>query len=154
MLFIHWITFGVVVVSTVVVLIAKTTLRSYQSLKELPNKDLLIPRGYTLEELEEFDGVRKPLAFMGVKGVIYSVSLGFYGKDAPYNAFAGRDSSRQLGKTVVGRQECNADWSKLSAKHINVLQDWEDKLRSKYTPVGWVIGARETLLANAETLEP
>lgn len=147
-------TFMAVVLGTVLLLLAKSHWRTRQELKEQPAADLIVPHGFTLEELEEWDGIRKPLAFMGVKGVVYSVSLGFYGKGSPYNAFAGRDSSRHLGKTVVGREEANADWTRLSQSHLAVLQDWEDKLRSKYTPVGWIIDARETMAERAKGLDP
>lgn len=147
-------TFLLVVLGTVLALVLKSHVRSYQELKEQPSKNLIVPRGYTLSELEEYDGVRNPLIFMGIKGVLYSVAPSFYGKDSPYNAFAGRDSSRHLGKTVVGREEANADWSRLSQGHLSVLQDWEDKLSCKYTPVGWIIDARETMVERARSLEP
>eukprot|EP00796_Vickermania_ingenoplastis_P001012 gene1012-603_t len=146
--------FLVGVFTLVLVLWGTSQWRAYQVLKEQPAKDLIVPRGFTLKELEEWDGIQKPLAFMGIKGVVYSVSLGFYGKGSPYNAFAGRDCSRHLGKTVVGRDEANADWTRLSQGHLSVLQEWEDKLCCKYTPVGWVIDARDTMKENAKNLDP
>lgn len=154
MFFSFWTTFLALLCSSIFLIFVKTTLRSRQVLKELPDEKLINPKAFSLEELEEWDGVKKPLAFVGVKGIVYSVSLDFYGKNSPYNAFAGRDSSRHLGKTVVGRQEANADWTRLSQNHLSVLQEWEDKLSSKYTPVGWITDAKETFEKNAKGLTP
>lgn len=150
----QWTSTLLIGLSTIIVLYLKSMYKASQELKELPSESVMVPRGFTLEELEEWDGVRKPLAFMGIKGVIYSVSLDFYGKGAAYNAFAGRDSSRHLGKTVVGRTEANADWTRLSQGHLGVLQDWDDKLSCKYAPVGWIINAKDKLVENAKGLEP
>lgn len=147
-------TFIIFFVTTFFLIVVKTKLRSREYLKEMPNKNLIIPRAFSLEELEAWDGIQKPLAFVGVKGVVYNVSLDFYGKGSPYNAFAGRDSSRHLAKVVVGRDEANADWTGLSQDHLACLQDWEDKLRSKYAPVGWIKDAQEIFKKNAEGLAP
>ncbi|RNF08339.1 membrane-associated progesterone binding protein 2 [Trypanosoma rangeli] len=128
-------------------------LRTRQHLVELAPKSVFIPRGYTLEELSEYDGVKKPLAFVSVRGVIYSCSMEMYGVNAPYNAFAGRDSSRHLGKVKVGREESNADWTTLSDAHLAALKDWDELLRSKYVAVGWIIPSKD-FIKRAEAFEP
>ena len=79
------------------------------------------------------------LIFIGVKGVIYNVSPQWYGPGSPYNVFAGREASRHLGKIIVGSDEANADWTTLSPEHITSLGEWEDRFKSKYTPVGWFV---------------
>ena len=79
------------------------------------------------------------LIFIGVKGIIYNVSPQWYGPGSPYNVFAGREASRHLGKIVVGTDESNADWTTLSPEHIASLGEWEDRFKSKYTPVGWFV---------------
>lgn len=128
-------------------------LRRRQHLVEVPPKSIFVPRGYTLEELSEYDGVKRPMAFVGVRGVIYNCSLDFYGAGAPYNAFAGRDSSRHLGKMLVGREESNADWTTLSASHLATLKEWEERFRGKYVAVGWVVPS-ENFSERAGAFEP
>ncbi|KAG8344753.1 Cytochrome b5 like Heme Steroid binding domain [Trypanosoma vivax] len=123
----------------VVLMCATLFLRARQRLVGTARTLSFVPRGYTLEELSEYDGVRKPQAFVAVRGVIYNCSLDFYGANAPYNAFAGRDSSRHLGKMKVGREETNADWTTLCVEHLAVLDDWEARFRGKYEVVGWII---------------
>ncbi|KAH9600740.1 Cytochrome b5-like heme/steroid binding domain [Trypanosoma melophagium] len=127
------------VIGVMVLIFAKSFLRRRQYLVEVVPKSILVPRAYTLEELSEYDGVKKPMSFVGVRGVIYNCSNEFYGANGPYNAFAGRDSSRQLGKMKVGREESNADWTTLSLDHVITLNEWEERLRSKYEAVGWII---------------
>ncbi|RNF13299.1 membrane-associated progesterone binding protein 2 [Trypanosoma conorhini] len=141
------------VVGTIAVLFFRLFLRSRQHLVELAPEFVFVPRGYTLDELSEYDGVKKPLAFVSVRGVIYSCSTEMYGLNAPYNAFAGRDSSRHLGKVKVGREESNADWTTLSESHLAALKDWEELLRSKYVAVGWIIPS-EDFTKRAEAFEP
>ena len=85
--------------------------------------------------LPEFDG----LIFLAVKGVVYNVAPEYYGPGAGYHAFAAVDCSRHLGKVVVGTAEANADWTTLSEKHVKILNDWEERFRSKYCIVGWVV---------------
>ncbi|EAN88403.1 hypothetical protein C3747_176g54 [Trypanosoma cruzi] len=127
-------------------------LRKRQRLFEVAPRNIFVPRAYTLEELSEYDGIKKPLAFVGVRGVIYSCSMDFYGPKGPYNAFSGRDSSRHLGKVTVGQEESNADWTTLSASHIATLNGWDELLRSKYVPVGWIIPS-EDFTKRAEAFE-
>ncbi|CCD17220.1 unnamed protein product [Trypanosoma congolense IL3000] len=128
-------------------------LRRWRRREQLVPTSIFIPRGYTLEELAAYDGVRKPYAFIAVRGIIYNCSLDFYGPNAPYNAFAGRDSSRNLGKMEVGQQEANIDWTTLSPLHLKTLFEWETRLRSKYEVVGWVI-APEDFCRSSEKVEP
>ena len=121
---------------------------------------LFAPRPFTFEELSWYDGARNSrearaqhrrapdahplqiydgLVFVAVKGVVYNVSPDYYGPGAGYAAFAAKDSSRQLGKVVVGTEECNADWTTMNEKHVKVLGEWEAKYRSKYSIAGWVV---------------
>ena len=89
----------------------------------------------TVHPLKDYDD----LIFVGVKGKIYNVGHDFYGPGSAYNAFAGCDASRHLGKVVVGKEESNADWSvNFTAKHLQTLDEWEAKFQSKYNVVGWI----------------
>jgi hypothetical protein len=137
---------------------------------------MFVPRPFTEEDLQWYDGQRNSraarttrmvagqeqgpnahplpeyddLVFMAVKGVVYNVAPGWYGPSSAYAAFAGRDSSRQLGKVIVSSAECNADWTLLSGKHKTVLDDWEKRLHSKYVPVGWLVPGSEYFTRTTE----
>ena len=65
-----------------------------------PGKPVEIITGdFTIEQLNEFDGVKKPQTFLALKGVIYDVSGSwFYKKSGPYGSFAGHDASINLAK--------------------------------------------------------
>jgi hypothetical protein len=91
-------------------------------------------RAPTEHPLPEYDG----LIFVGVRGTVYSVSSEWYGPESPYHAFVGRDSSRHLGKVVVGNNEANCDWRTLSKDHLTSLTEWEEKFKYKYQVVGTV----------------
>jgi membrane-associated progesterone receptor component len=94
------------------------------------------------------------LVLMSVKGIVYSVSPDWYGPGMGYNIFAACDCSRQLAKVIVSDAEINADWTvNLTDKEMGVLDDWEDKLKSKYHAVGWFTPDAE-FTARARTFEP
>lgn len=147
-------TFLAVVVATLVILLWRLFLRSRERLEEKAEKHQFIPRAYTIGELAEYDGVKKPYAFVGVKGVIYNASMEWYGPEGPYREFAGRDSSRQLGKMKVGREEENADWTTLSPSHLQTLNEWEERLRSKYVAVGWICDPDVNFVQRAAAFDP
>ncbi|CAD2221849.1 hypothetical protein AGDE_01446 [Angomonas deanei] len=143
-----------IVVIVVTALILHTSKKKMERLHEKPIDHKFIPRGYTIEELAEYDGKKKPYAFVGVKGVIYNASLEWYGPEGPYNAFAGCDSSRQLGKVVVGKDEINADWTRLKPSHLQTLNEWEERFRSKYVPVGWILDPNGEFAKRAAKMDP
>ena len=101
------------------------------------------PRGYTEEELASYKGTGEGSSskdvFLSCKGVVFHVAASWYGPEGPYHAFAGVEASRHLGKTVVGTEEANADWSSLAPMHLNSLEDWFDRFSGKYTVVGWFL---------------
>lgn len=100
--------------------------------------------------LQEYDD----LVFIGCKGTVYVVGHDFYGPGSAYNAFAGRDSSRHLGKIKVGREEANADWKvNLSRRCLQHLDEWDAKFKDKYPVAGWIVfddGFTERAAAFAE----
>jgi membrane-associated progesterone receptor component len=106
---------------------------------DLPPKQYLVPRGYTAEDLAPCNGVERPEILIGVKGIVYNVSPQWYGPAGPYHAFAGAEASRQLGKTIVATSELNADWTTMTADHIQALREWEERFKAKYYPVGWFV---------------
>ncbi|KPI85850.1 hypothetical protein ABL78_5104 [Leptomonas seymouri] len=143
-----------VVIGLIATLLLRLKLRSCERLTEKPRTNVYIPRAYTVEELAEYDGRKRPEAFVGVKGVVYNASLDWYGPEGPYNAFAGCDSSRQLGKVVVGRDEINADWTTLAPSHLQTLHEWEERLRSKYPAVGWITDPMGDFVKRAASMQP
>lgn len=141
------------VLGVIVFMFIRDRMAKRKALVEAAEKTEFVPRAYSIDELAQYDGKTRPHAFVGVKGVIYNVSMEFYGPEGPYNAFAGHDASRNLGKMKVGREEANADWSKLSQAHMHTLDEWEERLRSKYPAVGWVV-MDDAFLQRAEEFEP
>ncbi|GET87201.1 cytochrome b5-like heme/steroid binding domain containing protein, putative [Leishmania tarentolae] len=137
-----------------VILFMRLQLKSRQRLAEAPRRNAFVPRAYTVEELAQFDGKKKPEVFVGVKGIIYNASLEWYGPEGPYSAFAGCDSSRQLGKVIVGREEINADWTTLAPDHLQMLHEWEERFRSKYPAVGWITDPNKDFVKRATSLLP
>jgi len=107
-------------------------------------------RGFTKEELRRFDGSHGGPVYISVKRRVYSVAPNFYGVGGPYACFAAKDCSRNLGKSQISDSEANADWTTLSADHISVLNDWDEKFRMKYDTVGWLIPDDEYYRKGAE----
>eukprot|EP00759_Apiculatamorpha_spiralis_P019550 PhF_6_TR2547/c0_g1_i1/m.4325/K17278/PGRMC1_2; membrane-associated progesterone receptor component len=110
-------------------------------------------RGFTKEDLRQFNGENGRPVYMSVKRRVYSVAPHFYGVGGPYEVFAAKDASRNLGKSLVSDTEADADWTTLSDEHIAVLNDWDEKFRVKYETVGWYIPDDE-YFTRGQTLEP
>jgi membrane-associated progesterone receptor component len=143
--------FGAVVL--VFVLWLRHITLSRTTIVEEPPKAIFIPRPFTKDELEKYDGVQNPLIFVCVKGIVYNVAREWYGPQSAYNAFAGREASRHLGKTVVGREESNCDWTTLSPQHLQTLNEWEERFSMKYVKVGWFV-PDEDYFAKAKGFDP
>ena len=112
-----------------------------------------VPRPFTSSCLAEFDGVRRPEVYVSVKGTVFRVDPQWYGLGAPYHAFAGRDASRQLAKTIVGSEECNASWLDLTGEHRAALDEWFSRFSGKYDAVGWYVPSRD-FYQTASLFEP
>eukprot|EP01012_Entosiphon_sulcatum_P010596 TRINITY_DN16233_c0_g1_i2.p1 TRINITY_DN16233_c0_g1~~TRINITY_DN16233_c0_g1_i2.p1 ORF type:complete len:135 (+),score=22.94 TRINITY_DN16233_c0_g1_i2:31-435(+) len=98
------------------------------------------PRGFTAEELAEFNGTNDRPIYLSLKNVVYSVSPDFYGPGKAYHAFAGKESTIPLAKSVkVTDEECNQSWYDLSAEDLKTADEWEAKYRKKYPVVGWFV---------------
>jgi membrane-associated progesterone receptor component len=64
-----------------------------------PPPPQLITGNFSLEQLKDFDGVKRPEVFLAAKGTIYDVTnTNFYKKDGPYGLFAAHDASVNLAK--------------------------------------------------------
>nr|DBA27242.1 TPA: hypothetical protein GDO54_011406 [Pyxicephalus adspersus] len=78
--------------------------------------------------------------YMAVKGAVFDVSAGkeFYGKGAPYNALAGKDSSRAVAKMSLEPQDLTYDTTGLTEEQLKSLDEiYESVYKKKYPIVGY-----------------
>ncbi|XP_026195719.1 neudesin [Anabas testudineus] len=98
-------------------------------------------RLFTEEELEKYDGSEEgqPI-YMAVKGVVFDVTRGkeFYGKDAPYNALVGKDSTRAVAKMSLDPADLTSDTTGLTEEQLKSLDSiFEGTYKTKYPIVGY-----------------
>ncbi|XP_063775119.1 neudesin [Pseudophryne corroboree] len=99
-------------------------------------------RLFTDEDLAGYNGKQgdQPI-YMAVKGTVFDVSSGkeFYGKGAPYNALAGKDSSRAVAKMSLEPEDLTHDTAGLSEEQLKSLDDiFENVYKKKYKIVGYM----------------
>lgn len=146
------------VIGALTVMLYLTRRKSLQIEEDLPAPRIFVPRGFTEEELSKFRGegergTDEEQIFVSVKGIVYCVAAEWYGPKGAYHDFSGCDASRQLGKVKVSREEINADWTSLSAEHLQTLNEWEERFKAKYTPVGWFVPGPD-YYGRAKVFEP
>ncbi|KYO47362.1 membrane-associated progesterone receptor component 2 [Alligator mississippiensis] len=98
-------------------------------------------RDFTLEQLREFDGARKPNILLAVNGKVFDVTNGskFYGPEGPYGIFAGRDASRGLATFCLDKDALRDEYddlSDLNAVQMESVREWEMQFKEKYDYVG------------------
>ncbi|XP_033860668.2 neudesin [Acipenser ruthenus] len=98
-------------------------------------------RLFTDEDLAKYHGQEdgQPI-YMAVKGVVFDVSSGkdFYGKDAPYNALVGKDSTRAVAKMSLEPDDLTSDTSGLTEEQMKSLEDiFLNVYKAKYPIVGY-----------------
>ncbi|KAM4723832.1 neudesin [Anableps anableps] len=98
-------------------------------------------RLFTEEELQRYDGSEEgqPI-YMAIKGVVFDVSKGkeFYGKDAPYNALVGKDSTRAVAKMSLNPADLTSDTAGLTEEQLESLDSiFEGTYKAKYPIVGY-----------------
>ncbi|KAM6969651.1 neudesin [Tautogolabrus adspersus] len=123
----------------VLFVVLSTTLSEDVKLKyKAANKPVrLIPE----EELKRYDGSEEgqPI-YMAVKGVVFDVTKGkeFYGKDAPYNALVGKDSTRAVAKMSLDPADLTSDITGLTEEQLESLESvFEGTYKTKYPIVGY-----------------
>mmetsp|Transcript_8578 Transcript_8578/g.14890 ORF Transcript_8578/g.14890 Transcript_8578/m.14890 type:complete len:300 (-) Transcript_8578:1366-2265(-) len=117
---------------------------------KLPSPDRII----SMEELAKYNGnnEEKPEGehagyatypiYVGALDKVFDMSFGgvpMYGKDGPYNRFAGKDASRALALMSFDPKDAeNPDISDLEEKKVKVLKDWVNTFEVKkgYPVVG------------------
>lgn len=116
----------------------------------LPDPDRIL----SVEDLAKYDGMnqerptgahsryaRDPI-YLGALDKVFDVSFGgvpMYGKDGPYQRFAGKDASRALALMSFDPKDAeSADISDLDDKKVKVLRDWVKTFEEKkgYPVVG------------------
>lgn len=98
-------------------------------------------RLFTDDDLKLHDGSEEgqPI-YMAVKGVVFDVTKGkeFYGKDAPYNALVGKDSSRAVAKMSLQPDDLTSDTTGLTDNELRSLDSvFEGTYKAKYPIVGY-----------------
>ncbi|KAI3367430.1 hypothetical protein L3Q82_026285 [Scortum barcoo] len=93
-------------------------------------------RLFTEEELQRYDGSQEgqPI-YMAIKGVVFDVTKGkeFYGKNAPYNALVGKDSTRAVAKMSLDPADLTSDTTGLTKEQLESLDSvFEDTYKAKY----------------------
>jgi membrane-associated progesterone receptor component len=123
----------------------------YQANKEPsfnpPPKVETFKKDLTIQELNEYDGVKNPKVLVALKGVIYDVSSSdFYSVGGGYHLFAGHDASINLAK-MSHEIEFLDKWEQyeLNKEETQVLNDWVARFSMKYHTVGNVITGTSTL---------
>lgn len=96
-------------------------------------------RGYTKEELSQFDGVKNTRIFVSLKRKVYEVAPQFYGPGAAYHIFAGKEASRCLAKSLLDGKDANKNWVDCTEEELETLDEYVEKFESKYPVVGWFI---------------
>lgn len=100
---------------------------------------LLVMKEFTKEELKKFVGTGDLPAYICAKGIVFDVDKNFYGPDAPYGAFAGRDASRALAKMSLEKEDLeNTSLDDLNWSEKQALEEWVAKFETKYTRVGYL----------------
>ncbi|XP_030643245.1 neudesin [Chanos chanos] len=98
-------------------------------------------RLFTEEELKRYDGSEdgQPI-YMAIKGVVFDVTTGkeFYGKDAPYNALVGKDSTRAVAKMSLDPADLTHDTTGLNEQQLESLEQvFTNTYKAKYPIVGY-----------------
>ncbi|XP_006812210.1 neudesin-like [Saccoglossus kowalevskii] len=99
-------------------------------------------RAFTDEEIAMYDGTNPDLPiYLAVKGTVFDVTSGkdFYGKDAPYNALVGKDSTRAVAKMSLAPEDLTYDVTGLTDREMDDLQRvYTETYQKKYPVVGYM----------------
>ncbi|KAK7196282.1 Cytochrome b5-like Heme/Steroid binding domain containing protein [Novymonas esmeraldas] len=99
----------------------------------------IVKKGYTREQLAQYDGVKNERIFMSVKMKVYEVAPHFYGPGQHYHIFAGTEASLALARADLTGKYLNQYWVNCSEEELEVLEEYVEKFNSKYPIVGWYV---------------
>eukprot|EP00039_Didymoeca_costata_P015069 m.251396 g.251396 ORF g.251396 m.251396 type:complete len:396 (-) comp16148_c0_seq19:2276-3463(-) len=105
-------------------------------------------RGLTLAELARYNGKEDSKIYIAVRRTVYDVSSGasFYGPDAGYSVFAGKDATRCLATMSLEEKDTNdLDYEPKNQEDKETLDGWEKKYKEKYPIVGTVIESTSSI---------
>jgi len=131
----------IAIVYAVYFLYTKYSIDSFNPVEEekLPHEE---NKEFTLEELGEYNGIKKKQVYLAVKDVVYNVTHSeAYGKGGSYDIFGGKDASIALAKMAMEEKWLNvydAEASKLTNTENKTLDDWFGYMNSKYKKVGTI----------------
>ncbi|CAO2654939.1 Nn.00g116720.m01.CDS01 [Neocucurbitaria sp. VM-36] len=99
-----------------------------------PPKDDAIDREY----LAKCDGTNDGYpTLVAIKGDVFDVSgKETYAPGKGYHVFAGKEPNRALGLSSLKPEDCISDYSTLSDKEQQVLNDWHTFFSKRYNIVG------------------
>ncbi|KAH7398487.1 cytochrome b5-like heme/steroid binding domain-containing protein [Pyrenochaeta sp. MPI-SDFR-AT-0127] len=99
-----------------------------------PPKDDPIDREY----LAKCDGTNADYpTLVAIKGDVFDVSgKETYAPGKGYHVFAGKEPNRALGLSSLKPEDCISDYSQLSEKETQVLNDWHTFFSKRYNIVG------------------
>lgn len=103
-----------------------------ETVNKEPEKEPIVLRDFTIEQLREFDGKNGKPIYIGLDGEVFDVSGApeYYGVGAAYHCFAGRNSTRAMAKFSFEETELsNNDISDLSPFEKSTLEDWVQKFK-------------------------
>ncbi|ORX50231.1 cytochrome b5 [Hesseltinella vesiculosa] len=96
---------------------------------------------YTVAELAKYDGSDPSLPiYVAIKGDIFDVTKNqdSYSKGKGYNVFTGKDASRALGMSSLKPEDCVSDYSTLTEKELETLDQWHAFFSKRYNIIGKV----------------
>ena len=101
------------------------------------------PRCFTAVELHQYNGcdLAKPL-LLSIKGRVLNVNSGkeYYGQGGAYKIMAGKDASKAFAMMSLKEEDAHNDLTGVDDDHLQILDDWYDKLSKKYPTVGELQG--------------
>jgi membrane-associated progesterone receptor component len=95
-------------------------------------KEEIVLRDFTIEQLRDFDGKGEQPIYIALKGDIFDVSSAkeFYGEGSGYNCFAGRDATRAMAKLSFEEIDLsNSNVDDLGSFELGILEDWYIKFK-------------------------
>jgi predicted heme/steroid binding protein len=100
---------------------------------------------FSLEDLAQYDGIRRPEVFIAVKGKVYDVSkkIKLYGPGGSYHLMAGHDASLSLAHmkrdpSLLDFPPTHPCFETLEPKRRKTMQEWADLFAKKYPCKGVV----------------
>lgn len=125
-----------------------------ENVNKAPEKEPIVKRDFTIEQLREFDGGKSKLEkdkdadvsdipiYVAIKGNVYNVTEAaqMYGPEGGYSCFAGREATRAMGKFSFEEKDLSQPYKNddFGLFEENTLNDFYMKFDFKYDNMGCV----------------